>query len=324
MIRVDYRGVLFFRLNWPDSHFYPVAAFITVSMVEQNTPGFQASQSYLLIQQLLIFSGITKQDVCQFSPHIFVLEVANLREARKQEKDGKIFFTPTAKKNSIKYVYSKPKKQRMLVVRTFSRRPVWSSPSVLCLGRTCSTGSATSREKRQKRTNNNLVYLWIRGGNASNPRGFESSTAEDWLKKNCFRFTQEQGKRPNKKWTRLEVKRTWNSAKAAVNLQLQRVTVLNDEKWADSTQGFTHPLILGQRVVDHQILLAFGLAGVGDVLQRQQNVRNWCCCRHDPTMWHDFLLPCKRLQSGLNLLLSAQSVSSPFIIYWEMNNLAHK
>lgn len=71
----------------------------------------------------------------------------------------------------------------MLVIRTFSTRPVWSSPSVLCLGRTCSTGSATRRGKRQKHTNNNLVYLWIRGDNASDPRGFESSTAEDWLKK---------------------------------------------------------------------------------------------------------------------------------------------
>lgn len=123
MIRVDYRGVLFFRLNWLDSHLYPVAAFITVSMVEQDTPGFQASQSYLLIQQLFIFSGITKQDVCEFSPHIFVLEVANLREARKQEKDGKVFFTSTAKKKKYK-IYSKPKKPRMLVIRTFSTRPV--------------------------------------------------------------------------------------------------------------------------------------------------------------------------------------------------------
>lgn len=98
MIRVDYRGVLFFRLNWLDSHIYPVAAFITVSVVEQDTPGVQASHSYLLVQQLFIFSGITKQDVRQFSPDIFVLEVANLREARKQEKDRKVFFTSTTKK----------------------------------------------------------------------------------------------------------------------------------------------------------------------------------------------------------------------------------
>lgn len=104
MIRVDYRGVLFFRLNWLDSHLYPGAAFITVSMLEQNTPGFQASRSYLLIQQLLIFSGITEQDVCQFSPHTFVLEVANLREARKREKDETVFFTSTAKKNRRKYL----------------------------------------------------------------------------------------------------------------------------------------------------------------------------------------------------------------------------
>lgn len=118
MIRVDYRGVLFFRLNWLDSHLYPVAAFITVSMVGQNTPGFQASQSYLLIQQLLIFSGITKQDVCQFSPHIFVLEVANLREARKQEKDGKVFFTSTAKKNSIKYIPNQRNRECLLYGRS--------------------------------------------------------------------------------------------------------------------------------------------------------------------------------------------------------------
>lgn len=98
MIRVDYRGVVFFRLNWLDSHLCPVAAFITVSVLGQGTPGLQASQSYLLIQQLFIFSGIAEQDVCQFSPHILVLEVANLREARKQEKDEKVFFTSTAKK----------------------------------------------------------------------------------------------------------------------------------------------------------------------------------------------------------------------------------
>lgn len=105
MIRVDYRGVLFFRLNWLDSHVCTVVAFITVSLVEQDAAGSQASQSYLLIQQLFIFSGITEEDVCQFSPHIFILEVANLREARKQEKDGKFFFRLTTKKQyEIQYI----------------------------------------------------------------------------------------------------------------------------------------------------------------------------------------------------------------------------
>lgn len=96
-----------------------MAAFITVSVVEQDTPGVQASHSYLLIQQLFIFSGITKQDVRQFSPDIFVLEVANLREARKQEKDRKVFFTSTTKKT-----VKKAKKKRVIVIRTFSTRPV--------------------------------------------------------------------------------------------------------------------------------------------------------------------------------------------------------
>lgn len=44
-------------------------------------------------------------------------------------------------------------------------------------------GLCNEEGKRQKRTNNNLVYLWIRGGDASNPRGFQSSTAGDLLKK---------------------------------------------------------------------------------------------------------------------------------------------
>lgn len=46
-------------------------------------------------------------------------------------------------------------------------------------------------------------------------------------------------------------------------------TTSNDEKETDSRQGSTHPLVLGQWVVDHQILVAFGLARVGDVLQKQ-------------------------------------------------------
>lgn len=44
----------------------------------------------------------------------------------------------------------------------------------------------------------------------------------------------------------------------------------NKEKDKTHTNTHTYPLILGQRVVDHQILLAFCLARVGDVLQKKQ------------------------------------------------------
>lgn len=44
------------------------------------------SQSYLFIQQLLVFSAVTKQDVGQFSPHAFVLEVMDLREAERSRR----------------------------------------------------------------------------------------------------------------------------------------------------------------------------------------------------------------------------------------------
>lgn len=68
----------------------------------------------------------------------------------------------------------------------------------------------------------------------------------------------------------MELKGTHNSANASVNEQPHchslHATISKDEKETGSTQGFTHPLILGQWVVDHQILVAFGLARVGDVL----------------------------------------------------------
>lgn len=70
----------------------------------------------------------------------------------------------------------------------------------------------------------------------------------------------------------MDLKGTHNSANASVNEQPHchslhaQFTISKDEKETGSTQGFTHPLILGQWVVDHQILVAFGLARVGDVL----------------------------------------------------------
>lgn len=45
--------------------------------------------SYLFIQQLFIFPGVTEENVSQLGPHIFVLEVTDLREPytiRKKEK----------------------------------------------------------------------------------------------------------------------------------------------------------------------------------------------------------------------------------------------
>lgn len=56
-----------------------------------------------------------------------------------------------------------------------------------------------------------------------------------------------------------------NSADASVNVQLELVTVYM-QPVQRVKRRFTHPLILGQWVVDHQILVAFGLARVGDVL----------------------------------------------------------
>lgn len=68
----------------------------------------------------------------------------------------------------------------------------------------------------------------------------------------------------------MELKGTHNSAIASVNVQPDchnlHAPISKDEKETDSTQGCTHALILGQGVVDHQILVAFGLSRVGDVL----------------------------------------------------------
>lgn len=62
------------------------------------------------------------------------------------------------------------------------------------------------------------------------------------------------------------------SARTAGACHSLQATIPNDEE--DDRHGFTHPLVLGQWVVDHQVLVAFGFAWVGDVLQKQQRARN--------------------------------------------------
>lgn len=170
-----------------------MAAFITVSVVEQDTPGVQASHSYLLIQQLFILSGITKQDVRQFSPDIFVLEVANLREARKQEKDRKVFFTSTTKKNSKE---SKEKESDCAtdVLNTSCLIIPFSSLSWKNLFH----GLCNQEGKKDKSTQ---IITWFIYGLEETTQAIPEVLRVVLQRidlKNCFRFRQEQGKRSNK------------------------------------------------------------------------------------------------------------------------------
>lgn len=129
--------------------------FATLQLSRENKPNQSAYfvwRVYLFVQQLLVFSGITEEDVRQLGPNIFVLEVTDLREPYEENKKQDAFNLGVTNGGNGR-----------TAILTFSARPAWSSPSALCLGRTCSTGSGDETgtlRQRQKMTKNDIWRIY--------------------------------------------------------------------------------------------------------------------------------------------------------------------
>lgn len=69
---------------------------------------------YLFVQQLLVFSGVTEEDVRQLGPDIFILEVTDLREPCEGNQKQDVFNWGVGVTNGA---------NRRTVILTFSARP---------------------------------------------------------------------------------------------------------------------------------------------------------------------------------------------------------